>query len=150
MTNKKKRNLCFLASMLFSFAIPAIAVIIKYDMYKAYMAASTKVQISILGCIIIAVIALCNIKKIKEYIESIEFSVWKCIISGLFKIIPLACLALILANMMTIIDDLKYIVYVTLTSNVFSLFIFDPLWRYYNEEAKYDKAYNAHHKRELQ
>ena len=149
MSNKRKRNLFFIASMLFSFAIPAIATIIKYDMHKAYMQASTKVQISIIGCLVVAIVALCNIKKIKEYIESIEFSVWKCVISGIFKIIPLACLALVLANMITLIDDLKYIVYVSLTSNVFSLFIFDPLWRYYNEETKYDKTFNAQHKREM-
>ena len=30
---------------------------------------------------------------------------------------------------------------------IFSLFIFDPLWKYYNEEVKYDKKYYAQRKR---
>ena len=142
MSNKVKRNLCFAAAVVFSFAIPVLAVVIRYDMLNAYMEASTKVQISIVACIIIAIIALCNIKRITQFINNIEFSIFKCIISGLFKIIPLVCIVLILVNMTALIDDLTY------GSNIFSLFIFDPLWRYYNEETKYDIEYNAHAKRE--
>ena len=148
MSNKVKRNLCFIAAVVFSFAIPVLAVVIRYDMLNAYMKASTKVQISIVACIIIAIIALCNIKRITQFINNIEFSIFKCIISGLFKIIPLVCIVLILVNMTALIDDLTYVAYWTLGSNIFSLFIFDPLWRYYNEETKYDIEYNAHTKRE--
>lgn len=148
MSNKVKRNLCFVAAVVFSFAIPVLAVVIRYDMLNAYMEASTKVQISIVACIIIAIIALCNIKRITQFINNIEFSIFKCIISGLFKIIPLVCIVLILVNMTALIDDLTYVAYWTLGSNIFSLFIFDPLWRYYNEETKYDIEYNAHIKRE--
>lgn len=148
MSNKLKRNLCFVASIIFSFVIPVLAVVIRYDMLNAYVQASTKVQISIVACIIIAIIAVCNIKRITHFINSIEFSIWKCLVSGTFKIIPLVCLVLILVNMTVLIDDLTYVAYWTLGSNIFSLFIFDPLWRYYNEETKYDIEYNARKKRE--
>lgn len=147
MNNITKRNLCFIASVIFSFAIPIITTIIRFDMYKVYMKASTKIKISILGCIIIIITTICNFKKIKEYIDSIDFSIWKCIMYGLFKMIPLVCISLLLYNMTTLIEDLRYVVYTTLFSNIFSLFIFDPLWKYYNEEVKYDKKYYAQRKR---
>lgn len=149
MSNKLKRNLCFALSLLFSFVIPATVVVVKYDMIEAFTSLNPKIQVSIIGCVILLVLALCNIKKITEFINSIEFSVWKCLVSGTFKIIPLACVLLLLTNMDIILDDLTYITYWILGCNVFSLFIFDPLWRYYNEEVKYDIEHNARRKREL-
>lgn len=148
MTNKTKRDLCFALTILFSFVIPATVVVIKYHMVEAFMHASTSVQLSIMGCIIILIMALCNIKKITTFINNIEFSIMKCIISGAFKMIPLICILLLLTNMNLIINDLTYITYWIVASNAISLFIFDPLWKYYNEESKFDREHNARRKRD--
>lgn len=149
MSNKTKRNLCFILSLVFSFVIPAIVIVVRYNMIESFRNLNPKVQLSIIGCIVLLILAVCNIKKITEFINSIEFSVWKCLVSGTFKIIPLACVLLLLTNMEILLDDLTYITYWILGCNIFSLFIFDPLWRYYNEETKYDIEHNARRKREL-
>lgn len=149
MTNKSKRNLCFILSLLFSFVIPVIVIIDRYNMIEAFSNLSTKVKLSIIGCVIVVILAISNIKKITDFVNSIEFSIWKCLVSGTFKIIPLVCILLLLTNITLLIDDLTYVTYWILGSNVFSLFIFDPLWRYYNEETKYDIEHNARRKREI-
>ena len=149
MSNKTKRNLCFILSLIFSFVIPAIVIVVRYNMIDAFKNLNPKVRLSIIGCIVLLILAICNIKKITEFINSIEFSVWKCLVNGTFKIIPLACVLLLLTNMELLLDDLTYITYWVLGCNIFSLFIFDPLWRYYNEETKYDIEHRARRKREL-
>ena len=148
MTNKSKRNICFILSLLFSFVIPVIVIIDRYNMIEAFSNLSTKVQMSIIGCVVIMILALANIKKITEFINKIEFSIWKCLVSGTFKIIPLVAILVLLTNITLIIDDLTYVTYWILGSNIVSLFIFDPLWRYYNEETQYDIEHNARVKRE--
>lgn len=149
MSNRLKRNICFALSILFSFVIPAAFVVIKYDMIDAFHGLSNKTKVSIIGGIVLLIVIICNMKKIKNYIESIEFSIWKCLINGFIKLLPLACLFVLLVNLDLIIDDLTLVSYCVLECNVVSLFVFDPLWRYFAEESKQDAEYKARRKREL-
>lgn len=149
MSNANKRHLFFGLFMLFSFLIPVLIIMLKYKMFEAFFEASTKLQISIIGSILVAIISLVNIKRIMDYLNAMPLSTFKCIINGIVKLIPLACVLLILVNMEKLIDDLTFVTSWVLGCNAISFFVFEPLWRHYNNEAIIDKEYKAWKRRDM-
>ena len=123
-------------------AIPILVVLLKYNMIEAFSNAPTKIKLSITGCILILIILFVNFKKILKYLNDMTFSVFKCIVNGVIKISPLVCILLILVNMDKFIVDLRYVVSWILGCNTISLFIFEPLYRYYSNEHNIDVEYN--------
>ena len=150
MSNKHKNILFFCLTMLFSFVIPVLIVMIKYKMFEAFFKAKASIQFSIIGCLIILILTLVNVKKIIKFLNDMPLSPFKCIINGVFKLIPLTCIMLILINMESALSNLKFVVGWFLGCNAISFFIFEPLWRHYSKEYHLDLDYAAWHKRELQ
>lgn len=149
MNNNSKRILFFALTILFSAIIPIVVVAIKYKLIEAYLNAGTAVQVSIIGCVLVILILLFNIKKVMLFLNDMPFSVFKCIVNGVVKILPLICIMSILINMDTIVNDLTYVTSWLIGCNAISLFIFEPLWRHYTLETKLDVEYNKWHSREL-
>lgn len=149
MSNNTKRILFFTLTILFSAIIPMLVVALKYKLFEAYLEASTAVQVSIIGCVLIIFILLFNIKKVMQFLNDMPFSVFKCIINGVTKLLPLICIMTILVNINTIINDLTYVTSWLIGCNAISLFVFEPLWRHYTSETRLDIEYNKWHAREL-
>lgn len=149
MSNNSKRILFFILTILFSAIIPIVVIAIKYKLFEAYLEASTAIQISITGCILIMIVLLFNIKKVMQFLNDMPFSVFKCIINGTVKLLPLICLMTVLINMDKMIYDLTYVTGWFIGCNAISLFIFEPLWRHYTSETNIDIEYNKWHAREL-
>ena len=140
MSNLIKRRLFFALSITFSFLIPATAIIVRYDMINKFLETKNSIKISIIGSALVLILLMTNLKKVMAYLDSLDFSIWKCIINGVIKILPVLCIALLVINLHNIIDDLFYAISWILGCNILALFVWDPLYQYYTSEHLYDQT----------
>lgn len=138
MSNLTKSRLFLIASIVFSYLIPSVAIINRYDLLKTFDGFTTKSKFSIIGALLVVSLFIAMFKRIVEYINSLEFSLWKCLVNGTLKVLPLACVAVLIAIMHNILDDLSFSITWILSCNIISKFVLDPLCQYFTKEHEYD------------
>lgn len=142
LTNKVKRLICFIASLIVSIGIPLIVTIVYYDMFNIFITQKTSVKISIIGAVIVLSLLLIFFKKIIKYLSSLEFSISIAVLKGLIKLLPLFLIIFLLANMTKVIDDFVFVFSWVTGCNVISKLILDPLTDFYTEEVRKDNQRN--------
>ena len=142
LTNKTKRLICFIASLIVSIGIPLIVTIVYYDMFNIFITQKTSVKISIIGAVIVLSLLLIFFKKIIKYLSSLEFSISIAVLKGLIKLLPLFLIVFLLANMTKVIDDFVFVFSWVTGCNVISKLILDPLTDFYTEEVRKDNQRN--------
>lgn len=138
MTNKNKRLLCFIASLIVSIGIPLVVTVVHYDMLNLFISQKTSIKISIIGAVIVLTLLLIFFKKIIKYLSSLEFSISIAVLKGLIKLVPLFLVVFLLANMTKVIDDFVFVFSWITGCNVVSKLILDPLTDFYTEEVRKD------------
>lgn len=138
LTNKIKRLICFIASLIVSIGIPLVVTIVYYDMFNIFITQKTSVKISIIGAVIVLSLLLIFFKKIIKYLSSLEFSISIAVLKGLIKLLPLFLIVFLLANMTKVIDDFVFVFSWITGCNVISKLILDPLTDFYTEEVRKD------------
>lgn len=134
MTNKNKRLLCFIASLIVSIGIPLVVTVVHYDMLNLFISQKTSIKISIIGAVIVLTLLLIFFKKIIKYLSSLEFSISIAVLKGLIKLIPLFLVLFLLANMTKVIDDFVFVFSWITGCNVVAKLVLDPLTDFYTEE----------------
>lgn len=138
MTNKNKRLLCFIASLIVSIGIPLVVTVVHYDMLNLFISQKTSIKISIIGAVIVLTLLLVFFKKIIKYLSSLEFSISIAVLKGLIKLVPLFLVVFLLANMTKVIDDFVFVFSWITGCNVVSKLVLDPLTDFYTEEVRKD------------
>lgn len=138
MTNKNKRLLCFIASLIVSIGIPLVVTVVHYDMLNLFISQKTSIKISIIGAVIVLTLLLIFFKKIIKYLSSLEFSISIAVLKGLIKLIPLFLVLFLLANMTKVIDDFVFVFSWITGCNVVAKLVLDPLTDFYTEEVRKD------------
>ena len=138
MTNKNKRLLCFIASLIVSIGIPLVVTVVHYDMLNLFISQKTSIKISIIGAVIVLTLLLIFFKKIIKYLSSLEFSISIAVLKGLIKLIPLFLVVFLLVNMTKVIDDFVFVFSWITGCNVVSKLVLDPLTDFYTEEVRKD------------
>ena len=139
MNNKTKRMIFFLLSLIIPIGVPLVVVLVQYDVLKLYTEASTTVKVSIIAAIFIVSLFIALYKKIKNFLNEMDFSLVKCLINGVVKIIPLVCLLLIFVNMYKVIDDIVFVMEWVIPCAAVSLFYLEPKYHYYTKLCKEDE-----------
>ena len=139
MSNKTKRIIFFLLSLIIPIGIPLVVVLIQYDVLKLYTEASTTVKVSIIAAIFIISFFIAMRKKIKQFLNDMEFSLLKCLVNGIVKITPLICILLVFANLYKVIDDIVYVMRWIIPCAAISLFYLEPKYHYYTKLCKEDE-----------
>lgn len=139
MSNKTKRMIFFLLSLIIPIGIPLVVVLIQYDVLKLYTEASTTVKVSIIAAIFIISLFIAMYNKIRKFLNEMDFSLVKCLINGLVKIIPLICLLLIFVNMYKVVDDIVFVMEWIIPCSAVSLFYLEPKYHYYTKLCKEDE-----------
>jgi hypothetical protein len=139
MSNKTKRMIFFLLSLIIPIGIPLVVVLIQYDVLKLYTEASTTVKVSIIAAIFIVSLFIALYNKIRKFLNEMEFSLVKCLINGIVKMIPLVCILLVFANMYKVIDDIVFVMEWIIPCAAVSLFYFEPKYHYYTKLCKEDE-----------
>lgn len=147
MSNRLKSNIFFILSIICSVGVPVFAIAIKYKLFEAFAKAPTKVQISLTAVILIALVILFNLKKINEYIRSDPFSIYKCIINGLIKCLPIIAILYLILNINQYLKDIRFVVEIITICSLIDNFAFNPLYHYYKNEHSYDVEYKQQYKR---
>lgn len=136
MSNKKKRLICFIASMFLSIGVPLIVTIIKYDIIKAFAQQRASVKVSIIGAIIICILFFVFFKKLVKYLSGVTFSYTLAIVKGIVKIVPLICIMLVLINMINYITDFVFVFGWITGCNIIAKIGIDPLVDKYTDLVK--------------
>lgn len=142
MSNKQKRVVFFLLSLLIPIGIPLVVIVIRYDIVNAFLNTSTKVKISLIAAVFIVCLFISMYKKIKKFLNDMEFSVLKCIINGVVKLVPLVSILLMFSNMYKVIDDIVFVMEWIIPCAAVSLFYFEPKYHYYTKLCKEDEQVN--------
>lgn len=142
MSNKQKRVVFFLLSLLIPIGIPLVVIVIRYDIVNAFLNTSTKVKISLIAAVFIVCLFISMYKKIKKFLNDMEFSVLKCIINGVVKLIPLVSILLMFSNMYKVVDDIVFVMEWIIPCAAVSLFYFEPKYHYYTKLCKEDEQVN--------
>ena len=139
MSNKTKRFVYFALSLIISIGVPLIVVLDKYKVIEAFRNAPTKVRVSIIAAIFIISFFIAMRKKIKQFLNDMEFSLLKCLVNGIVKITPLICILLVFANLYKVIDDIVYVMRWIIPCAAISLFYLEPKYHYYTKLCKEDE-----------
>lgn len=142
MSNNTKRIIFFLLSLIIPIGIPLLVVVIRYDIIDAFINTSTKVKISLIAAVFIICLFIAMYKKIKKFLNDMEFSVTKCIINGVVKLAPLICILLMFSNMYKVVDDIVFVMEWVIPCAAVSLFYFEPKYHYYTKLCKEDEQIN--------
>lgn len=132
MSNKKKRLIFFLLTITSSFIIPIIVVAVKYDIIEQFKALPSKVKVSMIGMIIILGLSFAFYKKLKKFLNKMEFSIIKHLVFGLIHFLILVSVLFLLIGINAIIEDVVYVFKWIVSCNIPSLFVFEPMWEKYN------------------
>lgn len=140
MSSKVKRDLFFVSSLFVSIGIPVIAVVDKYNMIDYFTNAPEKIRWSILGAIMLVILFFSGYKKVKEYLNKLGFSWFKCFLYGTFKMLPLLAVLLLFGNMYRIIDDILFVIHWVIPCNVLSLYLLEPMYLYFQSKVEEEKT----------
>jgi|GEM_PF-2528244 len=153
LSNHLKMDILFTLAIVFGAILPSAVMVSKYEIIQHFMAQPTKIQLPIIGISIILIVFIIYFKKIIKHINSLPFTMFRCIINGIVKAIPLVALFFLLGNMRTImerlLDDIQFVFNWYFWCNMIVLFIFEPAYRYYKNEYLADVEYQKYRKREI-
>ncbi|MFA6755766.1 MAG: hypothetical protein WCR97_04670 [Bacilli bacterium] len=155
LTNKRKRDIYFLLSIILSLVIPIIVACTTFEVDVRPPDTAAGWSLGVGGVICIIIIVLSNLKKVKEYVASLEFSFWKTLLSSLPKLIIMSCFAYLLYMLGDTIKDaaevvkkLQIVCWTFVGCNTTSLLLTYPLFQYYASESKLDVDFKKWKKRE--
>lgn len=137
-TNRRKRNIYFLLSIFSSVIAPSLAVAFKYNLFPKILKAPTETLILWATCILVGTAIVINLQRIKAFLKAPPFSVLKCLINGAIKGIPLIAVFLLLHYVDDYVYNFKFVYNWFFVCNIISIFVFDPLYKYYANEYYYD------------
>lgn len=135
MPTKIKKIIFFTLFLIFSFAVPVVAIFVRYDLFRLFFETSFKNQVTVVLSVLVVVIALYYRDPIKKFLDKLPLSLFKFLIEGAKNTLVLIGALILVVNI--IIkggpEDLIYISGWILGSNMISLFIFEPLWKHYEK-----------------
>lgn len=120
----------------FSFGIPAVVATVKFDMLSAFTALPTEHKWSIVGAVVLLILSVAFFRQIRKLFSKMEFSLFKVVILGIYRIILMVSVLIIFSAFLSIADDLIYIYKCVVYCNIPVLLYFLPCWEHYNYKVK--------------